>query len=87
MTCSWALNYLRPDARTAFVDRLDVVGAERDLSWVFAESPALAPELPHAPDLRDEHTTALVLVRWRDGDRQVEHLATCHPHGYWLHWR
>ncbi|MGB3737377.1 MAG: DUF2332 domain-containing protein [Ilumatobacter sp.] len=87
VTCSWALNYLTADARRAFVAELDAAGAARDLSWVFAESPALAPELPHAPDLRGEHTTALVLVRWREGERQVDHLATGHPHGYWLHWR
>lgn len=87
VTSSWALNYLTPDARRAFVQELDQVGGERDLSWVFAESPALTPELPHASDLAEEHTTALVLVRWRDGHRRVDHLATCHPHGYWLHWR
>ncbi|MEP6299921.1 MAG: DUF2332 domain-containing protein, partial [Ilumatobacter sp.] len=87
VTTSWALNYLVPEARRAFLDELDRVGAERDISWVFAESPALTPELPHAPDLIGEHTTALTLVRWRDGARRTEHLATCHPHGYWLHWR
>lgn len=87
ITTSWALNYLTPDARRAFVEELGAIGAERDISWVFAESPALTPELPHAGDLADEHTTALVLVRWRNGARTVDHLATCHPHGYWLHWR
>lgn len=87
VTSSWALNYLSPSRRRRFVDELADVGAERDISWVFAESPALTPELPHAPDLAGEHTTALVLVRWRNGERTVDHLATCHPHGYWLHWR
>lgn len=87
VTCSWALNYLTPAARHAFVEELDTSGAVRDISWVFAESPALTPELPHARDLAGEHTTALVLTRWRNGERSVDHLATCHPHGYWLHWR
>ena len=87
VTSSWALNYLAPEARRAFVEELDAAGTDRDISWVFLESPALTPELPHAPDLKDEHTTALVLVSWRNGERNVEHLATCHPHGYWLHWR
>lgn len=87
VTCSWALNYLGADARRAFVEELDRAGESRDLSWVFAESPALTPELPHAADLEGEHTTAIVLVRWRDGRRSVDHLATGHPHGYWLHWR
>lgn len=84
---SWALNYLTSEARRTFVRELDAVGQRRDISWVFAESPALTPELPHASDLAEEHTTALVLVRWRDGHHRVDHLATCHPHGYWLHWR
>ncbi len=87
VTSSWALNYLTPAARTAFVDKMAALGAQRDISWVFAESPALTPELPHADDLVGEHTTALVLTRWRDGARHEEPLATCHPHGYWIHWR
>lgn len=87
VTSSWALNYLTPAARQSFLAELEIVGTDRDMSWVFAESPALTPELPHAADLAAEHTTALVLVRWRNGDRTVDHLGTCHPHGYWLHWR
>ncbi len=87
VTNSWVLNYFPPAARRRFVEQLDEIGAERDLSWVSAESPAMTPELPHAPDLAGEHTTALTLVTWRSGVREVEHLATCHPHGYWIHWR
>lgn len=87
ITSSWALNYLTPERRANFVDTVAAAGSERDISWVFAESPALTPELPHADDLVGEHTTALVLERWRNGERTVDHLATCHPHGYWLHWR
>ncbi len=66
---------------------LDTVGANIDLSWVIAESPAQTPELPHPDDLAGEHITALTLVTWRAGVKHVQHLATCHPHGYWLHWR
>ena len=87
VTSTWAMNYLRPDARGAFVDELDAVGAERDISYVFAESPSLTPELPHAPELCDEFTTALTILRWRSGERTMEHLGTAHPHGYWIHWR
>jgi hypothetical protein len=86
ITTSWVLNYLGPADRNRFVARLDELGAETDISWVFAESPALTPELPHEATIADEHTTALGLVTWRNGERRVEHLATCHPHGYWLHW-
>jgi hypothetical protein len=86
VTTSWALNYLEPDARKRFVSELHAAGAERDISWVFAESPTLTPELPHAPELLDEPTTALSVVRWRGGEHRVDHLANCHPHGYWMHW-
>lgn len=89
MTTSWALNYLSAERREAFVDTLDAIGCERDVSWVIAESPAQTPELPHPTDLVGEeiHITALTLVTWRNGERAVRNLATCHPHGYWIHWR
>jgi hypothetical protein len=47
----------------------------------------LTPELPSGPDPRDPGLSVLTLVRWRDGRRSVEHLATCHPHGFWIRWR
>lgn len=87
VTTSWALNYLDPSARRGFIARLDELGASGDLSWVIAESPAETPELPHPRDLAGHHTTALTLVRWRNGRRTVDPLGVCHPHGYWIHWR
>lgn len=87
VTNSWVLNYFTADARVAYLAELDRLGAERDLSWVYAEAPALIPELPNEPDPENAHLTVLSLARWRNGHRTVEHLATCHPHGYWLHWR
>jgi hypothetical protein len=33
-----------------------------------------------------EELTVLSVVRWRGGRRTVQRLATCHPHGYWMHW-
>jgi hypothetical protein len=87
VTTSWVLNQLDPERRQAFVSELDRVGQRIDVSWIFAESPALTSGLPHATEWESEHLTALSLVRWRDGQRNVDHLATCHPHGYWLHWR
>ena len=54
-------------------------------TWADARASALVPELPVA-DRRDT-ASELVLVRWRAGRRRVDHLARCHPHCYWLHWR
>jgi hypothetical protein len=81
------LNYLTDRRRAAYVDALDSVGARRDLSWVFAESPVQAPGLPYPGD-RPVHDdlTQVVLVTWRGGRRTARHLATAHPHGRWVHW-
>jgi hypothetical protein len=84
---SWVLNYLTPEARVAYLAELERIGAGRDLSWVYAEAPALIPELPNHPDPKDPHLTVLTMVRWRNGERTVDHLATVHPHGFWMHWR
>ncbi len=87
VTNSWVLNYLTPPDRVEYLAELDAIGAERDLSWVYAEAPALIPELPNEPDPIDAHRTVLSVARWRHGNRTVTHLATCHPHGFWIHWR
>jgi hypothetical protein len=84
---TWVLNYLTAEDRLAYLAELERIGAERDLSWVYAEAPALIPELPTGPDPRDPHRTVLSLARWRSGVRTVEHLATVHPHGFWIDWR
>lgn len=82
VTTSWVLNYFEPAGRRAFVQQLDRAAEATDLSWVIAESPVLTPELPHAGG----EGTTLTLVTWRGGERRSTTLATCHPHGYWLHW-
>ena len=87
VTNTWVLNYLSGPERTAYVEVLDAVGAGLDLSWVYVESPYLTPELPGPDGGEPSDRTALVLVRWRSGERTVDHLADAHPHGYWLHWQ
>lgn len=87
VTNSWVLSYMTPRQRLAYLDELDRLGRVRDLSWISAESPALTPELPVDPDVEGVDLTALTFVRWRAGVRTVETVATCHPHGYWIHWR
>lgn len=85
VTNTWVLGYLPLARRLAYVAELDRIGRERDLSWIFAESPEHAPGLPFDPSVAGS-LTALVLVRWRRGERRVDHLGTAHPHGTWLHW-
>jgi len=87
VTNSWVLNYLSSDARVAYLAELERIGAARDLSWIYAEAPALIPELPNEPDPKSAHRTVLSMIRWRNGTRSVAHLATVHPHGFWMHWR
>jgi hypothetical protein len=88
VTTSWVLNYLSADHRMRFVAALDVAGASGDISWVYAENPALCPDLPGVPERErtGDEPTAVVVVRWRDGERTATHLADAHPHGRWLHW-
>lgn len=86
VTNSWVLNYLTGDQRRSYVAMLDGLGAQRDVSWVYLESPWLTPELPGPVGEREVERSVLVLVRWRGGVRHVDHLADAHPHGYWLHW-
>lgn len=87
VTNSWVLNYLTSDDRRSYLAELERVGASRDLSWVYAEAPAHIPELPNEPDPKSAHRTVLSMVRWRDSKRTIAHLATVHPHGFWMHWR
>lgn len=87
VTNSWVLNYLTSDQRSAYLSTLERLGAERDLSWVYAEAPLHIPELPSGPDPKGAERTVLSMVRWRNGERLVDHLATVHPHGFWMQWR
>jgi hypothetical protein len=87
VTNSWVLNYLTSRQRIAYLDELERIGHQRDLSWVYAEAPDRIPELPVSPDPKGDDRTVLTMVRWRRGQRIVEHLATVHPHGFWMHWR
>ena len=85
VTNSWVLSYFTTEQRVRYVDALDALGREADLSWIIAESPAQTPGLP-VPASADEQSTVLTLVRWRHSRRTVQRLATTHPHGFWLHW-
>lgn len=87
VTNCWVLNYLTSQERVDYLAELDRIGSSRDLSWVYVEAPALIEGLPTGPVPKDPHRTVLSVARWRDGERTVEHLATCHPHGFWIQWR
>ena len=40
---TWVLNYLTAEDRLAYLAELEHIGAKRDLSWIYAEAPSLAP--------------------------------------------
>lgn len=86
ITNSWVLSYLPDDVRLTYVDELDRLGSEHDLSWVIAEAPAATPGLPVPTTDPPEEITVISLVRWRGGVRSVQRLGTTHPHGYWVRW-
>lgn len=84
---TWVLNYLSDEQRREYVAELDRLGGSFDLSWIYAEMPALVNGIPVPDDPDREHRTVVSLIRWRDGVRTVEHMADAHPHGFWMHWR
>jgi hypothetical protein len=84
---SWVLNYFTPEARRGYLAELDRIGSQTDMSWVYAESPALCSGLPFPEDESVQQMTVVMLARWRDGMRTVRHIGNTHPHGYWLHWQ
>lgn len=87
VTTSWALNYLDVHRQGAFVTELDRLGASRDLTWCAVESPQQTPGLPWPDQVDRPELTHVLRTTWRAGHRAVEHLASAHPHGYWLHAR
>jgi hypothetical protein len=86
VTTSWVLNYLGEDGQRAFSAMIDHLGRARDLTLVNYEEPDLTPGLDWPAELAAESLSVLRVVRWRDGQRRVEHLAAGHPHGYWFSW-
>jgi hypothetical protein len=88
VTTSWVLNYLTAQERDRFLTALERSARSVDLSWVYAESPALCPELPGMPSPRSgsKQPTAVGVVCWRRGRREAVYVADAHPHGRWMHW-
>jgi hypothetical protein len=86
VTTTWVLCYLSEQQRGDFVAELDSFGRAADLSWISAESPAQTSGLPAPDDSSVHHLTVVTATHWRGGQRTVTHLATAHPHGFWLHW-
>jgi hypothetical protein len=87
VTNSWVLNYLPVQSQRRYLAELDRVGAGRDLSWIYVEAPVLIPGIAtQLDDFPNEEPSVLTMVRWRGGRRSARRLATCHPHGVWMHW-
>ena len=69
-----------------FVADLDEAGGCDDIDWLYAESPAICPELPGMPRRGRGRSSR---PRWSScagGRREAGHVADAHPHGRWLHW-
>ncbi len=84
LTTSWVLNYLPSDRQTAFIDAVDSLGRNRDLDVVVMESPQVTPGLDLDTPDRVAAATVLTRLRWRDGNRSVDHLATVQSHAWWI---
>ena len=89
---TWVMAYLTEDRQAAFLAELDRLGAERDLTYLFAEHPHEVPGLPVPPRpdgaADDMRFSTMVRLDWRDGARQpARRLADMHPHVTWLIWQ
>lgn len=87
VTTSWALCYLSVERQESWAQRIDSIGAARDLSWVWAEAPARVRTLPVPAELAGSERTILGISTWRAGVRVDRVLGEGHSHGYWLTWR
>lgn len=89
LVATWALSYLSVERRRDLLAELDRIGADRDLTLIYADQPQLLTGLPvpPRPDGRaDGGATALVRIDWWDGGRTEVRLADQHPHGTWVEW-
>lgn len=80
---SWVMTYLSRERRAAFAGVVDLLGADRDLTWISAEGEGVMEWVPRDP-AGDEPHTVVGMRRYRDGARTEARAATCHPHLRWL---
>lgn len=80
---SWVMTYLARDRRAAFESVVDLLGADRDLTWISAEGEGVVDWVPRDPAVDSPHTV-VGIRRYRGGNRTDERAATCHPHLRWL---
>lgn len=81
---SWVMTYLPRERRVAFERVLDLLGTDRDLTWISAEGEGVVGWVP-AGDAPTDHTV-VGMARWRDGVRTDARVAECQPHLAWLNW-
>jgi hypothetical protein len=82
---TWVLAYLDDEGRRHYAEEIDRIGAERDLTWIYAEAPDDCPGLDRPSDPTVGRLTCVMQVDWRAGRRSVRFRGASHPHGYWLH--
>jgi hypothetical protein len=88
---TWTLAYLRRGDRLRFADAVASLARDRDVVWVSAEAAGVVAAIePPPPDPREgtrPSVVGAVLHRAGADAPTATVLATCHPHGSWLHWR
>ncbi len=89
ITNSWVLSYLSDSHQREYRRRIEQLGQRRNLTWVYLEQPSTTPALQHstsiASDPKRSELTAVTRIDWANGEMNVQHLGTMHPHGYWFH--
>jgi hypothetical protein len=87
---TWVLAYFSKADRVRLGDLLADIGGDRDLAFVTAEYPSIAPGIERpdraATDNSGQAATLVGVSTWRHGRRQARPVAWAHAHGRWLDW-
>ena len=88
VTTTWAIAYLRREARERFAAQLARAGRDRPIVWISGEGPGIVPEFrdyrPPAVDGIEPNMLGAIVYRGRT--KRATPLAFVHPHGASIDW-
>jgi hypothetical protein len=77
---TYVVAYFLREERAAFFELIDTIGQQRDLTWLSLEAPGVVTDL----GLERGDMVAVGEITYRDGEKSVNVVGYCHPHGGWL---
>ncbi len=86
---TWSTAYLPPPRREEFARAVERLAAQRDLTWVTMEFPAVARDLGVLPIGVEHHhrgASVVCITRYERGRKTSSLAGEVHHHGRWLDW-